>query len=153
MGGERGGAGRDVVDPEADVVEPLAVLGEVLRDRALVVERLDQLDEDVAAIEVGQPHVRALDLLAADDLEPEPAAEVTRARPRCRGRRSRRGRAGEIGGHAPREALDLAPRPLRRRPLSVVQRDQPLPSQGLIERPLGGVQVGLAQLEVDVDLA
>ena len=41
-----------------------------------VVERLDQLDVGVAAIEIGEPHVRALDLFAGDDGEAVPPAKA-----------------------------------------------------------------------------
>ena len=66
----------NVGDREGDVVKALAVFGEVGGDRAGVVERLDELDEDGPGVEVGEAHVRRLDHLGAGDLEPEPAGEV-----------------------------------------------------------------------------
>ena len=46
----------DVVDAEADVVQPVAVLIEPRRQRVGGIERLHQLEPCVAEIEVGQPH-------------------------------------------------------------------------------------------------
>ena len=66
----------DVVDAEADVVQPVAVLGHPPRQRVVRVERLDQLQIGVAEIEVGQPHRHLGRLVHRHHREPEPVAEV-----------------------------------------------------------------------------
>src|SRR5262245_46076279 len=62
--GERRCAGRDVVDAEADVVQAFPPGGEELGDRTFAVERLDELQAGVAAIQIGEAYMGLLDLFA-----------------------------------------------------------------------------------------
>ena len=53
--GQRGGGPGYVLGAERDVVQPFAVGGDELSDRALVVEWLDELDKDAAGVEIRKP--------------------------------------------------------------------------------------------------
>src|SRR5438876_6425649 len=63
----------DVVDPEADVVQPLAVLVEPGCKLRVAVQRLDELDVRVAGVQIGEADVGRRELLSGGDLETEAA--------------------------------------------------------------------------------
>ena len=66
----------DVVDAEADVVQPVAVRLQPPRERMGRVERLHQLQVGVAEVEIGQPHRHLGRLVHRHHLQPEMVAEV-----------------------------------------------------------------------------
>lgn len=61
---------------EAKMVDAVAVASQPIRSGAVLVERLDQLDEDVPCVEVGKPNMRVGKLLLVDEREPEAFLEV-----------------------------------------------------------------------------
>ena len=69
-----------IVDPEADVVQPVAVLREPRRERMGRVERLNELQVGVAEVEIGQPHRHLRRLVHGDHLQAEMVAEVAQRR-------------------------------------------------------------------------
>jgi hypothetical protein len=62
---------RNVVDAEADVVETLAPLLEQLGELRGLVERFDELDEGIPAVQIGQPQRRLPELLLMSDPQTE----------------------------------------------------------------------------------
>ena len=65
----------DIFDDDSlrlDVMEPLTVRLEPPAQARLPVERLDQLEERVSAVEVGQPNSGGLLYLGVGDRQPEP---------------------------------------------------------------------------------
>ncbi len=65
-----------VVDAEAQVMQPLAMRCEKGGHGVVGVERLDELNERVPGVQIGEANGRYGPLLARDDLQSEPTGEV-----------------------------------------------------------------------------
>jgi len=62
----------DIADFPTQVVQPLAAFAEMVVERMLWGERLDELEPDVTHVEVGETDAGASDFFAEQEGEPEP---------------------------------------------------------------------------------
>lgn len=60
----------DLIDLPADVMEPFAMLVEVFRERVIWPQRLDELEAQVAHVEVGEAHADLVEDLAEEFGQP-----------------------------------------------------------------------------------
>jgi hypothetical protein len=68
----------DVVDSEADVMQPFAVDPEPPIDRRVCLKGLNELHVRIAGVEIGETDSQALDVLCGDYLETEAVAKVAK---------------------------------------------------------------------------
>jgi hypothetical protein len=81
-----GGSGRrksgeiclDIVDSEADVMQPFAVDLEPAIDRGVCLKGLNELHVRIAGVEIGETDSQALDVLRGDHLEAESVAKLAK---------------------------------------------------------------------------